>query len=126
MAKTRDLDASWEFLKWWTDSETQLAYSNELESVLGPAGRVALSNIEAIKGLSWDYSMLDSILEAWGEVSEIPEYPGSYYVSRSIYQSFWNVVNDNQNTKDMLMEYGTEADEEIARKWKQYSNRNSK
>ena len=119
-------EKAWEFLKWWTDSETQLAYSNELESVLGPAGRVALSNIEAIKGLSWDYSMLDSILEAWGEVSEIPEYPGSYYVSRSIYQSFWNVVNDNQNTKDMLMEYGTEADEEIARKWKQYSNRNSK
>lgn len=119
-------EKAWEFLKWWTDSETQLSYSNELESVLGPAGRVALSNIEAIKGLSWDYSMLDSILEAWGEVSEIPEYPGSYYVSRSIYQSFWNVVNDNQNTKDMLMEYGTEADEEIARKWKQYSNRNSK
>lgn len=119
-------EKAWEFLKWWTESETQLAYSNELESVLGPAGRVALSNIEAIKGLSWDYSMLDSILEAWGEVSEIPEYPGSYYVSRSIYQSFWNVVNDNQNTKDMLMEYGTEADEEIARKWKQYSNRNSK
>ena len=68
--------------------------------------------------------MLDSILEAWNEVQEIPEYPGSYYVSRSIYQSFWNVVNDNQNTKDMLMEYGTEADEEIARKWQQYSNKN--
>lgn len=118
-------EKAWEFLKWWTDSDTQLKYSNDLESVLGPAGRVALSNVEAIKGLSWDYSMLDSILEAWSEVKEIPEYPGSYYVSRSIYQSFWNVVNDNQNTKDMLMEYGTEADEEIARKWKQYSNRNT-
>lgn len=124
LKNTKHPKQAWEFLKWWTDTETQLTYSNDVESVLGPSGRVALSNVEAIKGLSWDYSMLDSILEAWNEVQEIPEYPGSYYVSRSIYQSFWNVVNDNQNTKDMLMEYGTEADEEIARKWQQYSNKN--
>lgn len=126
LKNTAQPEKAWEFLKWWTDSETQLAFSNELESILGPAGRVALANVEAIQGLNWDGSMLDSILEAWDEVAEIPEYPGSYYVSRSIYQSFWNVVNDNQNTKDVLMDYGTEADDEIARKWKQYSDRDLK
>lgn len=52
--------------------------------------------------------MLDELLSAWSQVEEIPEYPGSYYVSRSIYQSFWNVVNANKNTKDMLMKYGRE------------------
>ena len=114
---------AWEFLKWWTDADTQLTYSNDLESILGPTGRVALSNVEALKGLSWDEGECEQILNAWQSVEEIPEYPGSYYVSRSIYQAYWNVVNSNKNTKDMLMKYGTEANDEIARKWKQYTNR---
>ena len=120
---SKNPDKAWEFLKWWTDAETQLTYSNDIESLLGPVGRVALSNVEAIKGLSWDEGVLESILDSWESVDEIPEYPGSYYVTRSIYQSFWNVVNSNKNTKDMLMKYGKEANDEIARKWKQYSNR---
>lgn len=114
---------AWEFLKWWTSADTQLNYSNNIESVLGPTGRVALSNVEAIKGLSWEDDSLDSLLTAWEEVEEIPEYPGSYYVARSIYQAFWNVVNANMNTKDMLVKFGKEADDEISRKWEQYTNR---
>lgn len=114
---------AWEFLKWWTSKETQLIYSNDLEAILGPTGRVALSNIEALSELSWDKEQLNELLTAWENVEEIPEYPGSYYVSRSIYQAYWNVVNSNKNSKDMLMKYGKEADDEIARKWKQYTDR---
>lgn len=123
MKYTKNPEKAWEFLKWWTDAETQLSYSNEVEAVLGPSGRVAVSNTEAFKGLTWDNDMLQSILTAWEQVREIPEYPGSYYVSRSLYQSFWNVVNDGQVPKDMLTKYGRQADQEIERKWKQYENR---
>lgn len=123
LKSTKAPQKAWEFLKWWTSADTQLSYSNDIESVIGPAGRVAVANVEAIKGLSWDTGMLDELLSAWSQVEEIPEYPGSYYVSRSIYQSFWNVVNANKNTKDMLMKYGREANEEISRKWKQYQSR---
>lgn len=119
---TKSPQKAWEFIKWWTDSETQFTCSNDVESILGPSGRIALSNVDAIKELTWDEGMIEQILDAWDEVEEIPEYPGSYYVSRSIYQSFWNIVSDNQNAKDMLMQFGKEADEEIARKWKQYAN----
>lgn len=115
--------AAWEFLKWWTRADTQLAYSNEVESVLGPTGRVSVSNVEAFSNMEWDSDMKDTILTAMNQVEEIPEYPGSYYVSRSVYQSFWNVVENNQNPKEMLLKYSEEADQEIARKWKQYENR---
>lgn len=114
---------AWEFLKWWTSAEIQLSYSNDVESALGPSGRIALSNIDAIKSLSWDEGILEELVGAWGEVEEIPEYPGSYYVARSVYQAFWNVVNANENPKDMLLKFGQEANDEIARKWKQYQNR---
>ncbi len=116
-------DEAWEFLKWWTSSETQFTYSNDLETILGPTGRMPVANVEALSQLSWEPEHLKSILKAWEEVEEIPEYPGSYYVSRSIYQAYWNVVNSNKNSKDMLMKFGKEADEEIDRKWNQYINR---
>lgn len=115
--------AAWEFLKWWTDAETQLMYSNELESILGPTGRVALSNVDALSQMSWDSDMYETIMRAGSDVTEIPEYPGSYYLSRAIYQSFWKVANTNDNFKDVLDLYGREADEEIQRKWEQYASR---
>ena len=120
---SKNPEKAWEFLKWWTDADTQLNYSNNIESILGPTGRVALSNVEALKGLAWEDDSLDSLLKAWESVEEIPEYPGSYYVARSIYQAFWNVVNANMTTKDMLIKFGKEADDEISRKWEQYTNR---
>lgn len=120
---SKNPEAAWEFLKWWTRADTQLSYSNEVESILGPTGRVTVSNVEAFSNMEWDSTMKDTILTAMSQVEEIPEYPGSYYVSRSVYQSFWNVVENNQNPKEMLLKYSEEADIEIARKWKQYENR---
>lgn len=123
LKETHNPEKAWEFLKWWTSAETQLAYSNEVEAILGPTGRVAVANVEALGDMDWDDSMVDAILNAWRQVCEIPEYPGSYYVSRSLYQAFWNVVENNRNPKDMLIKYGKQADTEMTRKWKQYENR---
>lgn len=123
LKNTENSKNAWEFLKWWTSSSTQLAFSNEVESILGPAGRVAISNVEAFGNMEWDSDMLNSILTAWSQVKEVPEYPGSYYLSRSVYQSFWNVVENNMNPKDMLIKYGKQADMEMERKWQQYENR---
>ena len=61
--------------------------------------------------------------KSWKNVTEIREVPGSYYATRSVDLSFWNVVNNNQNPKDMLLKYGKQADREIERKWAQYENR---
>ena len=116
-------DEAWEFLKWWTSADTQLSYSNDVETILGPSGRVAVSNKEALESLSWGEGELESLIDARNYVTAVPEYPGSYYVQRAIYQAYWNVVSGSKNTKDMMMKFGTEANNEIARKWKQYTNR---
>ena len=54
------------------------------------------------------------------EISEISEVPGSYYVSRSVDQAFWNVVNNNEAPKDSLLEWTEIANSEIKRKIEQY------
>ena len=116
-------EAAWEFLKWWVSADTQFEYSMSVESVLGPVGRQAVSNIEALKRMSWDEDKIDNILDAWDNIVELPEIPGSYYIARSIDFAFWNSANGNENPKDMLLEWGSEANIEIERKLRQYENR---
>lgn len=113
-------DAAWKFLKWWTSDETQLSYDQSLESVLGIAGRIATSNINAASRLVWDGDCFDNLYEQWGSVKEFNEVPGSYYTTRVIEQAYWNVVENNENPKDMLYRWSSVADNEIARKIKQY------
>ena len=67
--------------------------------------------------------MKSDIIEAWNNVQEVPEVPGSYYASRAIDLSFWSVVNENSVPKDVLLRRSAEVDTEIERKWKQYENR---
>ena len=116
-------ESAWEFLKWWTRSDTQLAYSNSLESILGPVGRVAPSTVETLEGMAWDSDMYDALIDAWTNTTEIREVPGSYYVSRSLDFAFWNAASMNVNPKDTLQTWGEEADNEIKRKLEQYENR---
>ena len=116
-------DGAWQFLKWWTDADTQAAYSTNLESILGPTARVAVSNRAALDSMAWDADKLDGIRSAWDQVEELPELPGGYQVSRSIDMAFYNVANSNMSGKDMLLKWGKEADEEIARKRAQYEDR---
>lgn len=123
LKSTENPDKAWKFLKWWTSAETQYSYTQNVEAVLGPTGRIAVSNMDAFKKMSWDSKMKEKILTAWGQVQEVPEVPGSYYVSRSIDLSFWSVINENLNPKDVLLEKSAEVNDEIERKWKQYEGR---
>jgi hypothetical protein len=54
------------------------------------------------------------------QVREVPEVPGSYYLSRAIDQAFWTVVNGESNSKDAVMKWAKVADDEITRKIEEY------
>lgn len=114
-------EAAWEFIKWWTSADTQARYSSNVESVLGMLGRTAPANVEAFKRLAWDPEDLDKLLEQWSKIKEVPEVPGSYYLTRAVDQAFWSVINDNINPKDAVKKWSKIADNEIERKIKQYS-----
>ena len=124
LKSTNNPEKAWELLKWWTSPEIQLSYSNNVEAILGPAARVAVANTEAFNKMSWDVDMKENIIKAHSNVREIPEIPGSYYLSRSIDHCFWNVINSNKKPKNMLLQWGAEVNDEIARKWEQYKDRN--
>ena len=119
--ESKNQKEAWEFLKWWTSTETQVRYSNNVESLLGMLGRIPTSNVEAFKQLSWNPKDLNKLIEQWEKVKELPEVPGGYYVTRSVDQAFWSVLNDNNNAKDSITKWSKVADNEIAEKIKEYS-----
>lgn len=118
---SKNKEYAWEFLKWWTGSNIQYRYSTMVEAVLGEVGRVETSNIEAFKRLSWESGDLDIMLDSWKNVEGLSEVPGGYYVTRSIFQAFWNVINLDENPKDMIVKWGKIADDEIERKRREYN-----
>lgn len=114
-------EEAWEFIKWWTQEDTQLRYSRNVESLLGAVGRVATANVEAFSRYSWKSEDRDIMLQQWAEVVEIPEVPGSYYLSRAVDQAFWATVN-GETSSEALVRWSTVANDEITRKIEEYSN----
>ena len=114
-------ELAWEFIKWWTEADTQYAYAGEVENILGTAARHDTANVEALKKLSWDRENLSALLEQWKNVKEIPEVPGGYYLSRVIDQAFWNTTNGS-DAYEMTAKWGKIANDEIKRKGEQYAD----
>lgn len=115
-------ELAWEFLKWWTSADTQVKYSSNLESYIGPLGRVATSNLEAFDEIGWDGELLPAIKDQLAHTKETEEIPGGYYTARGIDQAFWNVVEQSRRPKDMLIEWGDIVNKEIARKQAEYAD----
>lgn len=122
IAGTGKESLAWEFLKWWTSAEIQLKYSNHIESILGAVGRVTTANVEAFSKMAWPTKDYNILISQWDHVAEIEEIPGSYYLTRSVDQAFWNVTNGMYNAKDAIFEWSHVADNEIERKIKEYGS----
>ena len=84
-------------------------------------GRPQTSNVDALESLAWNAEDKENILKQWESVREIPEIPGSYYLTRSVDQAFWQVINGKASVKDAVVKQSRVADSEIERKIKEYS-----
>ncbi|MEJ6951469.1 extracellular solute-binding protein [Natronospora cellulosivora (SeqCode)] len=113
-------DEAWEFLKWWTEAETQARYGMELESLMGDAARYATANVEAMQMLPWQPEERQVLLEQWEWVEGIPPVPGGYYVNRQFDWLFRAVVLRNEPLRDSIQDYNRRANEEISRKRREF------
>lgn len=116
-------EAAWEFLKWWTSAETQTRYSRNLESILGMIGRPQTATVDAFKNMAWPTEDFEALFQQWEAVQEIPEIPGSYYVTRAVDQAFWAVINQESSVSDAVAKWSRVADSEIQRKIEEYQVR---
>ena len=111
-----DYEAAWDFIKWFTSTEAQVEYANDIEAVLGTLGRFDTANIEALKQLSWSQDELNLLLAQLDQQVEIPIIPATYGVTRNLVNAFRAVVNEADNARDTLMWYNRDINAEIIRK----------
>lgn len=113
LADSRYPEEAWEFLEWWTRTETQTRYAREMESILGSSARYMAANRETFAGLNWSYDEA-AVLEAQQAVCRgIPETAGSYFLPRHLTNAFRRVVLHSEDAKDTLLDYVYTINQEI-------------
>ncbi|MCQ6560707.1 extracellular solute-binding protein [Paenibacillus mendelii] len=120
LKQTKNKEAAWTFLKWWTSKETQLAFGRQMEIRLGTSARYPTANLEAMSLLPWpskDYQQLKKQQE-W--VHGIPEVPGGYMTGRHIDNAFRKVVVQGDDPRESMDNYVRYINEEITLKRKEF------
>jgi len=111
---------AWEFLKWWTSTDTQVEFGTELESLLGVGARWNTANVEALKRLPWNQSDIDAILEQWSQFRERKVVVGGYYTSRYI-ANIWNeIVLSGENPREAVEDGVRDINRELAKKREEF------
>ena len=92
METADDKDAAWEFMKWWTDAETQVQFGRRMESLMGAAARFPTANMEAFSQMPWPIEHYRALREQMDNIKGIPQVPGGYFTGRYIRNAFFTVV----------------------------------
>ena len=111
-----DVDAAWDFIKWFTSTDVQVEYGKTIEAVMGPLGRYDTANVEALARLNWSTAEYNKISDQMSHLKEVPIIPASYAVTRNVYNAFRAVVNNQKNPRFQLSSYNRDINAEILRK----------
>jgi len=111
---------AWQFLDWWTSTETQLRFGRELESVMGEAARFPTANVEAFNSLPWSTAELTVLNEQRDWILGTPEVPGGYYVTRHLVNAIRRVINENVDTRETLLDFNIVINRELINKRREF------
>lgn len=113
---TDKAEQAWEFMKWWTDYETQVNYSYTLQSTYGKAFVWLSSNVDAIADSPIDQADKEVILEQIKWLKDTPRTPGQYLLERSI-SDIWNaMINNGTSAQVAIDEKVIDINREIKKK----------
>ncbi len=116
MKGSGDLEAAYEFVRWWIDSQTQTEFGRQVESVLGKSARYNTANSETFTQLNWTGAELEILQNARRDVTDTPQTMVTYYVGRCISNAFRRVVYSYEKPRDVIYRYSDELDLEFERK----------
>jgi ABC-type glycerol-3-phosphate transport system substrate-binding protein len=89
--ESENINESWEFLKWWTDYDTQVNYTYTLQSTYGKQFVWLSSNVDAIEASPIEQVDKQVILEQIKWLRDVPRTPGQYMLERSL-SDIWNTM----------------------------------
>ncbi len=113
-------EQSWEFLKWWSSTETQTTFAKEVEALMGAESRWNTANKEAFLSLAWEDADIETIKEQWKWAKETPTLLGSYMTSRHITNAWTTVVISGGDVRDALEQAVKDINREMRSKQEEY------
>jgi ABC-type glycerol-3-phosphate transport system substrate-binding protein len=120
MNQSKEKELSWEFMKWWTEDNTQVRFGREMEGILGAAARYPTANINALERLPWPAKDLIILKKQWENTIGIPEVPGGYFTGRHLDNALRNVIIKGANPRDTLYAYAEIMNNEITSKRREF------
>lgn len=118
--QSKQKEAAWEFVKWWSSKDSQMRFGGELESLIGVEARWNTANLEALQSLPWPRQDITSVLEQWRWFKEPPVVLGGYFTSRHILNAWNRVVLQGMNPREALEEAVYDINKELAKKQEEF------
>lgn len=116
MADTKMPQESWEFLKWWMSTETQVEFERQLIMNYGFEYLWYTANLEAFRYLPIPEEHKDVILAQWEWLREPVKLPGTYMLERSLSDAWNRIVFDGVNPRVAIDNAILVTNREMARK----------
>ena len=120
MKAAEDYEAAWDFVKFWSSTEIQTKFSQEIESILGTGARHNTANINAMMNLAWSNEELSILIPQFQNAFGVPEVPGGYYIGRNLENAIREVINNDSDERETLAEYVELINSEITRKRQEF------
>lgn len=117
---TRHPQESWQFMKWWMSTETQMEFQQQLILNYGIEYLWNSANLEAFSQLPIPQQHKDVILEQWKWLQEPVKLPGSYMQERELSNAWNRVVFDGANSRVAIDAAVVTINREITRKMEEF------
>ena len=120
-AKKRGVaDDAYKFLTWWTDTDQQIRYGNELEATMGVAARYAPADTVAMRSMGWTAEELAVLESQRAETQNVFSIPGDYLLARSLTNALRSTLDEKLEPRRTLAQYNRDINAEITRKRKEF------
>ncbi|MBQ7635845.1 MAG: extracellular solute-binding protein [Lachnospiraceae bacterium] len=113
-------EQSWEFLKWWTSTETQTQFAKEVEATIGTEARWNTANKEAFLKLSWSREDIAALQEEWKFAKETPYVLGGYMTERHLTNAWTSVVMSGMDVREAIERAVKDINRELRMKQEEY------
>ncbi len=107
---------AFDFMAWYVGAENQANYANEYGAWMGQNTKYNTANIEALYDMNWTTEEAENIKTQMENLVGIPDYPGSYIITRNINNAFMNSYNNNTDPVTTMLDYIVDINKELTRK----------
>lgn len=113
-------EKAWEFIKWWSSSETQAEFGQTIQITYGSEYMWPTANMEAFSLLPWDTADKE-IIKSWAEnVVDVARVPGTYLLEREMSNAFNDITVNGSNEQTRIDKAVKTIDREIDRKLEEF------